>query len=139
MATRRDAREWTVQFLFQVDFNDEDLDIALADFWLSKEDLDEQTKEFAEALIRGVIENRTSVDEAIAKYTDNWKVDRMGAVDRNVMRMAMYELMYCEEIPQVVTINEAVDIAKYFCSRQSGRFVNGILDRASNDMEGTAR
>lgn len=134
MGKRHDAREKAVQFLFQCDFNSEDIDTALQDFW-ELHQLDDPYRAFAEKLIHGVIMRREELDERLKKYADNWDPKRMGAVDRNVMRMALFEMFYRSDIPPVVSINEAVDIAKSFSSYESGRFVNGILDRALNDLE----
>jgi N utilization substance protein B len=80
-----------------------------------------------------VLHNRDEIDALMSKYADNWDVERMGAVDRNIIRLALYEMFFRDDIPPVVSINEAVDIAKAFCDRESGRFVNGILDRARKD------
>ena len=85
-------------------------------------------QEFMEALVRGVLEHRAQLDAEIARYAKNWDISRMAAVDRNVLRLAIYEMMFREDIPPVVSINEAVDIAKKFSTDESGRFVNGILD-----------
>lgn len=139
MATRREAREWCTQMLFQLDLNPtENIDNAITRFWSDKQP-DSAMKEFSEKLLRGVRSNMIEIDNTIQKYADNWHMDRMAAVDRNVMRMAVYEMLFCRDIPPVVSINEAVDIAKYFGSRESGRFVNGILDRIRKDIDRPAR
>jgi N utilization substance protein B len=159
---RRHAREWAVQILFQIDMNHSpELEPILAAFWrqqvaCSQEeqaDADragtvpaplptdaalnavapEKLRQFAERLVRGVSDNRAAIDEKLAFYTQNWPLHRMGAVDRNVLRLAIYEMFFGGEVPAVVCINEAVDLAKFFSSSESGRFVNGILDRAAKD------
>ncbi len=135
---RRLAREWAVQFLFQRDFNAGDLPRALADFWSGKQ-ADPKLRRFAEELIRGVLERRAELDEKIRGYAEHWDVKRMNAVDRNVMRLALYEMLYRPDIPPVVSINEAVEIAKNFSAPESGRFVNGILDRARKDLARPSR
>jgi N utilization substance protein B len=94
---------------------------------------------FAEELVRGVIEKRAAIDEKIAKYTENWDLPRIAAVDRNILRLAMYEMLFRDDIPPVVSINEAVDIAKKFSTRESGAFVNGILDRLKADLTRPSR
>jgi N utilization substance protein B len=135
MATRRDGREWALQIIFGLDLNTrEDLDSVFSDYFEINNISDKTTREFAEAIVRGVVEHRLRIDAFIEQYAENWKIRRMGVVDRNVLRIAIYELMYCPEIPAPVVINEAIDIAKYFSSKESGKFVNGILDRARKEI-----
>ncbi|NLB59479.1 MAG: transcription antitermination factor NusB [Lentisphaerae bacterium] len=134
MNTRRQAREWAVQLLFQLDFNPEALPNVFADFWSGKEP-DSKTRQFTEELVRGVREHGAELDAKLRAYADNWDLKRMNAVDRNVMRLALFEMLFRPEIPPVVSINEAVDIAKAFSSMESGRFVNGVLDRACQDLD----
>jgi transcription antitermination protein NusB len=139
MATRREAREWAVQMLFQLDLNPSDnIDTAFGRFWSDKQ-ADSDMREFMEQLVRGVRSNLKEIDATITKYAENWHMDRMAVVDRNVMRMAVYEMLFCKDIPPIVSINEAVDLAKYFASNESGRFVNGILDRIRKDIDRPAR
>lgn len=133
MSTRRSAREWAIQFLFQNDFNPGDLERALSEFWKNL-DPDSKSKQFAEDMIRGVIANLAQIDALMQSYADNWEIKRMNAVDRNVIRMALFEMLHRPDIPPVVSVNEAVDIAKRFSSLESGKFVNGILDRALRDL-----
>jgi transcription antitermination protein NusB len=163
MGKRREARERAVQFLFQYDLNpSDDLDQSLRHFWESQraaalaEDKGPakwgQTVElpppsaeevamnkFAEPLIRGVLEHRDTLDEVIRKYTENWELHRIANVDRNILRLAIYEMQYREDIPPVVSINEAVEIAKKFSTQDSGRFVNGILDKVKGELLRPAR
>lgn len=138
MTTRHEARERAVQFLFQLDFNPGDMDIALADFW-EGHDATDTAKLFAEELICGVVEHREEIDRALQQYAEHWDVKRMGALDRAVMRVALFEMLYRPDIPPVVSINEAVDIAKAYSSRESGRFVNGILDQACKHLQRPSR
>ena len=140
MSDRHEARERTVQFLFQRDFNNGDLEEALKDFWASCEPAPSpKAKAFADGLIRGVLEHNEHVDRELQKYADHWDVRRMGALDRNVMRLASYEMLYRRDIPPVVSINEAVQIAKDFSSLESSRFVNGILDEMAKHLGRPAR
>ena len=163
MGKRREARERAVQFLFQHDLNPpEDLDRALDHFWesqraaaiaeekgkatwgqsheLAPPSADElATRSFADPLIRGTVEHRDQVDEVIKKSAKNWDLHRMAAVDRNILRLAVYEMLYREDIPPVVSINEAVDIAKKFSTQDSGKFVNGILDKIKAEVPRPAR
>jgi transcription antitermination protein NusB len=138
MATRREARECVVQVLFELDMNPREPDRALSSFWAERK-LDRQGREFAEGLVRGVCEHRAEIDGVIRQYAENWDLNRMAVTDRNVLRMALYEMLHRPDIPPVVSINEAVDIARYFNSTESGRFVNGILDRARKDIKRPAR
>ena len=138
MAMRRHAREWAVQFLFQRDFNAGELDRALADFWGEKQ-ADPKLRRFAEELIHGVLDHLADLDAKIGSYAEHWDMKRMNAVDRNVIRLALYEMLYRPDIPPVVSINEAVEIAKSFSAPESGRFVNGILDRARKDLSRPSR
>lgn len=133
MNSRREARTWVVQFLFQTDFNPpENLDQALEVFWENVQP-NPAAKGFAERLIREVIQHQGEIDTQISGYADNWSLKRINAVDRNVLRLALHEIFHRPDIPPVVSINEAVDLAKELSSDESGRFVNGILDRAAKD------
>jgi N utilization substance protein B len=155
---RREARERAVQFLFQHEMNPaENLDRAIDEFWTTqranahaekqegptwgeKPELPPPTAEeaavqiFADPLIRGVLEHRAKIDEEIQKHAKNWSLQRMAAVDRNVLRLAAYEMLFREDIPPIVSINEAVDIAKKFSTHDSGKFVNGILDQIRKEL-----
>jgi N utilization substance protein B len=152
-----------VQFLFQHDLNPPDkLDEALDQFWDSqrapaiaeekgpaswgqKNELppaspDElATREFADGLIHGVVEHRPELDQRITQFAQNWDLKRMAVVDRNILRLAIYEMYFRQDIPPVVSINEAVDIAKKFSTADSGKFVNGILDRIKGELMRPAR
>jgi N utilization substance protein B len=91
-------------------------------------------EEFVERLVLGVRDHRQEIDRLIERYSKNWRLNRMTIVDRNILRMASYELLYCEEIPPKVTLNEAIDLGKRFGSEDSGSFINGILDRIQNEV-----
>lgn len=136
MATRRDAREWALQLIFSQDLNTcSDLDAVFDYFFKVNPTDDAGAREFAERRVRGVVRERAVLDAAIEHYAEHWRISRMGVVDRSVLRMAIYELMFEPDVPPAVVINEAVDIAKYFSNSDSGRFVNGILDRARKELE----
>jgi N utilization substance protein B len=163
MGKRREARERTVQFLFQHDLSPvEDLPAALEHFWESQRaaaiagdkgaatwnepvPLPPPTPEelairlFADPLIRGTLEHRNEADEVIKKHAKNWDLHRIAAVDRNILRLAIYEMLHRDDIPPVVSINEAVDIAKKFSTQDSGKFVNGILDKVKGELMRPAR
>jgi N utilization substance protein B len=136
---RRLARELAVQFLYQFDVSAGALDEALPLFWDTQTDISDGAKHFAEELIRGCLQYRVDIDEKLKKYTEHWELPRMAAVDRNILRLAIYEMTCRDDIPPVVSINEAVDIAKKFSTRESGAFVNGILDRLRSDLSRPAR
>jgi N utilization substance protein B len=136
---RRIARELAVQFLYQFDLSGGTLEEALPLFWQTQSEVSDDGRKFTEQLIHGVIERKAAIDERIAKYTDNWDLPRIAAVDRNILRLAMYEMLFRDDIPPVVSINEAVDIAKKFSTRESGAFVNGILDRLKADLTRPSR
>jgi N utilization substance protein B len=132
------VREWAVQLLFQTDMNPGDLAEQLADFW-SEHNVPEKSRSLVEGLVRGVVEHRDEIDGMITKYAENWAIRRMASVDRNIIRLGVYEMLHRPDIPPVVSINEAVDLAKYFNSAESGRFVNGILDRIRKEIDRPAR
>lgn len=138
MSGRHEGRTLAVQFLFQRDINTGDLDDALKQFW-SDHPVSAKVRSFAEDLIRGVEAHREGLDRRLQGYADHWDLHRMGGVDRNVMRVALFEMMHRPDIPPVVSINEAVELAKELSSDESGRFVNGILDRARREIQRPAR
>lgn len=163
MGTRRDARERAVQFLFQYELNPpDDLEAALNRFWDSLSTVAREREKgkatwgetaalppptaqeaavrlFADPLIRGTIAHRAELDARLLKFAKNWELPRMANVDRNILRLAMYEMLYREDIPPVVSINEAVDIAKKYSTDDSGKFVNGILDSLRKELMRPAR
>ena len=163
MGKRREARERAVQFLFQHDINPPDnLDAALDQFWETQRasaiaeekggatwgqptELAPPTAEeaavrlFADPLIRGALEHRDEADALIKKHAINWELHRIAAVDRNILRLAIFEMLHRDDIPPVVSINEAVDIAKKFSTQDSGKFVNGILDKVKGELLRPAR
>lgn len=135
MATRREAREWALQVLFHLDVNPDKPEKVLRWFWQEYDAADARNRAFVERVVLGVGEHRKEIDDLITQYAENWSLHRMGVVDRNVLRMAIFEMLYCEDIPPVVSINEAVDVAKYFGNDESGRFVNGIVDRIRKTIQ----
>ena len=134
MATRRDSREWATQILFQLNLNPtDDMERVFEMFWADRE-AGGAGLAFAESLVMGVRENKDVIDGTLKKYVKNWGLDRMGAVELSVLRMALFELLFIKEMPPAVIINEAVDLARYFSRRESGKFVNGVLDHVRRDM-----
>lgn len=131
---RRKAREVALQFLYQLDLQGEDDPTPhAAEFW-SRHPLDEEPREFADDLVRGTKSLQPKIDEVIGRFTEHWDLDRMAVVDRNILRLAVYELGWREETPPKVVINEAIEIAKKFGTRESSRFINGILDRIHREL-----
>ncbi len=141
MGKRRLARELTLQFLYQTDalnafYSGNGLEDRLDIFWSVRNRTEEEdTRSFMEILSRGVVENIKGIDEIINRYSSHWRITRMPNIDRNILRMAIYEIAYLRNIPPAVTINEAVEIAKKYGSEESSGFINGILDRISNARE----
>jgi N utilization substance protein B len=127
MGTRRFARELAMQALFSMDMSSAFSPEMLADY-RSGFPLNKRVGPYFERLTGGVLQYREDIDKVIERYSSNWKVRRMACVDRNVLRLAVFELLYCGDIPAKVSINEAIDIAKKFGSSESGSFINGILD-----------
>jgi len=116
-----------MQALYQIDMNGDDSDEAIDLFFTHFKGRDD-LKPFFMRLVKGVREYREEIDSLIERFSSNWKLNRMSRVDLNIMRIATYELLYCDDIPYRVSINEAVDMGKKFGSKDSGAFVNGILD-----------
>lgn len=162
MATRREAREWAVQILFQLDANhprDETLQTVFDEFWSNQlrlkleetgenaaaEDFtgnwrdrvaERRIRQFTEQIVTGVRENLDEIDMTLKEAAHNWDIHRMGGIERNVLRMGIYELLYrAGKVPVAVAINEAVDVGKFFSTRESGRFINGILDRVARERD----
>jgi transcription antitermination factor NusB len=131
MRKRTLAREFAVQILYQIDITGRDCEETLGDFWQvrASEEIGEDIREFTSGLVRGVRENLVSIDERIARYAANWELKRMAVVDRNILRLTSYELIFREDIPPKVSINEGVELAKKFSDVNAGKFVNGILDK----------
>ena len=131
MRKRTKAREFALQVLYQIDITHDDYETSLANFWQSntEENLEEEVKIFASELVKGVIENMGTIDNAISKYATNWHLDRMAYVDRNILRLSCYELLFREDVPLKVSINEAVELAKKYSTQEAAKFVNGVLDK----------
>jgi len=95
---------------------------------------EEGEDEFAKRIVLGVMEHQREIDRLIEERSEHWRLDRMTIVDRNILRIAIFELLYCSEVPPKVTLNEAIDLGKRFGSEESGNFINGILDRIQNEV-----
>lgn len=130
---RRKAREHALQILFQLDVRKEKPSAMLLKRFWAEYPVDDEAKAFAEEMVKGTYKHLADIDALICKCAKNWSLDRMAAVDRNVLRLAAYEILYRMDIPTSVTINEAIEIAKKFGTDESGAFVNGILDRVARE------
>lgn len=128
MRKRTKSRECALQILYALDICKDNAQTIIENYWQQHE-AEVEVKKFANSLIKGIMENLSGIDEFISKYTDNWRIERMAVIDRNIIRMATYELLFVEDIPPKVSINEAVELAKRFGDDESGRFVNGVLDK----------
>jgi N utilization substance protein B len=135
MGKRREGREAAVQLLFHWDMNvRQPLEEADLDGFWQLRTANQATKEFATRVAAGVIAEQGTIDEKITRYTANYELKRISAVDRNILRVAIYEMLFCNDVPPIVAINEAIDIAKKFGTEESGKFVNGVLDRVKLDL-----
>lgn len=131
---RRLAREIALQTLFQMEFSDIDKDFARQAACLEREIPEASNVEFLCTLIDGVLANQAIIDERIAKSANNWKIERMSAVDRNVLRIAIYEMFYTPEpMTASIIINEAIEISKIYGTDNSPKFINGILGKMNNE------
>ena len=132
MGSRTKARECALQALYQLDTSGGSAADVLAGLWAHFEPVDDDTKTFAEALVRGAQREQTVIDELIQRASTNWKIERMARVDRNILRLAVYEILKRSDVPVKVTLNEAIELSKKYGSEESSAFVNGILDRIAN-------
>jgi N utilization substance protein B len=135
MTRRRRARELALQFLYQLDVNAAaDPTPYDADFWAQQGVVDESTQQYTRTLVQGAKIHQPKIDELITRSTEHWDLERMAVVDRNILRVAVFELGWEQDIPPKVAINEAIEIAKKFGTRESGRFINGVLDRIHREL-----
>ncbi len=131
MRKRTLAREYVLKILYQFEMSQAPLEEVLTQFW-SWNQAHPEVREFTERIVRGTSEHLTEIDQKIVQYTENWQLHRMAVLDRNILRYSVYELLFVDEIPPKVTINEAVDIAKKYSQDDAGKFVNGILDKINH-------
>ncbi len=137
MGTRRKSRELALQALFQEELAGRagllDFEEFCAHFQVNKKAIP-----YAQKLLHGVHEKREAINQLISRYAENWRLERMSVIDRNILRLAVFELQYQDDVPTSVAINEAVEIAKRFSSDDSGPFINGILDGMARDIASSA-
>ena len=144
MRKRTRSREFALQVLYRIDINNADLEEVFEDFWrdrsgpdstnkekeiLEADKKDPEVKSYAEKLVRGTLDHLERIDRTIERFAENWQIDRMAYVDRNILRLSTFEMCYLEDIPIKVALNEAVELAKRYGEADSSKFVNGILDR----------
>lgn len=124
-----------MQMLFQLESSQETFESVKKTFWHHHEAQDGETLSFVDALVAGVIANKETIDAMIAKHSTHWKISRMPLVDKNILRLAVYEILLAPDIPMKVTLNEAIEIAKKFGTEESSAFVNGVLDNIAKEHQ----
>ncbi|MCK9431752.1 MAG: transcription antitermination factor NusB [Candidatus Omnitrophica bacterium] len=137
MRKRSKAREYVLQMLYQADITHNKWEEVLENFSLGEErhDFSGEMKEFSAQLFEGVVLNLEEIDRKISRYAANWQLERMAFVDRNIMRLGCFELLFRQDIPPKVAINEAVELAKKYSGQEAGKFVNAILDQVKIEKE----
>ncbi len=133
MGLRRVARECALQMLYELDVGKHPKDEILRTYWQMNEH-PQKVREFAEQLFEGTVQKLKEIDKLIQQHTKNWRLGRMAVVDRNVLRLAVFELFSGGKTPETVVINEALEIARKFSTNESAQFVNGILDSIKNEL-----
>ena len=136
MGSRRKARECALQMLFAADVAEMPADDVVRSYWaeLGESDLDDTAREFATRLASRTLSNLELLDERIRSRAEHWRISRMAVVDRNILRLAVYEFLY-EPTPRTVAINEALEIARRFSTYEATQFINGILDAIKRDLD----
>ena len=133
--TRRKSRELALQMLFQLDMGKQTTEEVRTTFWNERRDLDEKVRGFAEDLFRVAAEREAEIDQLIEKNAEHWRMDRMAAVDRNVLRCGVAEFLGFSDTPKPVVINEALEIARRYSTPESVTFINGVLDSVAKELE----
>lgn len=135
MGTRRKSRELALQMLYQADLGEQPADEVRKTFWKGRNEVDGEVQGFAEDIFRVAQDRSAEIDKLIQDHAENWRMDRMAAVDRNVLRAAVAELMGFPQTPRAVVINEAIEIARRFSAPESAQFINGVLDSIGKELE----
>jgi transcription antitermination factor NusB len=138
MKKRTRARELALQFLYQFDLRGQEF-LDEEKRFLRGEESDKSTREFAAHLIQGTVEHLAQINDVIRAVAQNWDIERMAVIDRNVLRMATFELLYCDDIPPKVSINEAIELGKRYSTQNSGGFINGVLDKIKDRKSGNGQ
>ena len=134
MGARRSGREAALQMLFQLEGSGVSPEQAIELFWRTFEDADPEGKPYADAIVRGVADNLDGIDKQVTAASQNWRLERMSRVDRNLLRLGTWELMFRADVPRAVILDEAVELAKSFGTDESSGFVNGVLDRIAENL-----
>jgi N utilization substance protein B len=134
LGTRRKSRELALQMLFQADLGKQTPDLVRQTFWAERSNVDQEARGFAEDLFRVASERSREIDGLIEKHAQNWRMDRMAAVDRNILREAVAEFLAYPGTPRAVVINEALEIARKFSTLESVQFINGVLDSVGKEL-----
>ena len=137
--TRHKARECALQMLFASDLVHGDCEVLTNHYWneLGDNSIDDKTREFANRLVCGALKELDTIDDRIRTRAEHWRIERMAIVDRNVLRLAVFEFLYQDDTPNAVAINEALEIARRFSTYEATQFINGILDAIKQDLEGS--
>lgn len=133
MGKRRSSRELALKFLYQTEFNEGDFEAQLDGFW-SGVSIQDDIRIFTKDLVEQTLNHKEEIDRMLMRYSQNWTLDRMPVIDRNILRLGVGELLFSPNIPPKVVINEAVEIAKKYGNEESPDFVNGILDKIFKDL-----
>lgn len=139
MGTRRKSREMCLQMLFQLDMGKQSPEQVHKTFWNERSELEAGARSFTEELFTVATERRQEIDDLIQKHAQHWRMERMAAVDRNLLRSSVAEFLGCPDTPQPVIINEALEIARKFSSPESVQFINGVLDSIGRDLSQKAK
>ena len=133
MGTRRKSREIAIQILYQLEINEADIEDAVATYWDAYQP-SRDLKDFSSHILQGVFRHLREIDTIIGKTSNHWSLTRMPAVDRSILRAAIFEILYCPDIPLKVSIDEAIELAKKFGTEKSSLFINGILDKVAHQF-----
>ena len=129
MRKRTQSRESALKILYQAELTRREIHAAAENFWSEFEEIDENVRTFTDRITLGIEKNIREIDDKISQHATNWQLKRMAVIDRNVLRIGVFELLHTTDIPPKVTINEAVELAKKYGDLESSKFVNGILDK----------
>jgi len=132
---RRKAREYALKILYMIDIRKESHQKIIEEFWENVKEKNEEIKKFANEIVNGVTEKLKDIDKTISSVSLNWDIERMSYIDRNILRIGIYEIFFRNDIPKVVSINEGVEISKKYGDEESPKFINGILHKVKENIE----
>ena len=139
MRKRTKAREAVLKILYQAEITRRDITAASEQYWANAQTKDTAVIDFAARITQGIAEHLAAIDDYIVRYATNWQIKRMAVIDRNILRLGVFELLFTEDIPPKVSINEAVELAKKYGDTESSKFVNGILDKIHKEAADTKK